>query len=104
MCQQKYSSFICELYIKLLSEDEKMQLIKTLDLNEFKNMNNQHVIKIMKLLGIYTMAGGGINNYPNQNRMHLFLYPNNFVNNNYIPLNIYNQRFQNQMNFENNNN
>ena len=104
MSQKKYSSFICELIIKLLSEDEKMQLIKTLDLNEFKNMNNQHVIKIMKLLGIYTMAGGGINNYPNQNRMHLFLYPNNFVNNNYIPLNIYNQRFQNQMNFENNNN
>ena len=53
MFQKKYSSFICEIYIKLLSEEEKIALIKTLGLDEFNNTNNQHVIKIMKLLGIY---------------------------------------------------
>ena len=83
MCQQKYSSFICELFVKLLSEEEKKALIKTLDLNEFNNMNNQHATKIMKSLGIY-------------------MNMDNNINNNDIPMNIYNQSFQNPMNFENN--
>ena len=105
MCEMKYSSFICELFVKLLSEEEKKVLIKTLDLDEFKNTDNQHVIKITNLLGIYKMTNNNINNFPYQ--MPLFPNPNNFnfvnnINNNDIPMNIYNKTFQNPMNFENN--
>ena len=102
MCQQKYSSFICELIIKLLSKEEKINLIRSLDLNEFSNTNNQHVIKIMKSLGIYKeIDNNNNNNFLNQ--MQLPFNSNYFTNNNYIPMNIYNQVFQNCNNFGNNN-
>ena len=103
MCQQKYSSFICELFVKLLSEEEKKALIKTLDLNEFNNMNNQHATKIMKSLGIYMNMDNNINNNF-QNQMQLPLSLNNFNNNNTFPMNLNNQGFQNPNNFGNTNN
>ena len=103
MCQQKYSSFICELFVKLLSEEEKIALIKTLDLNEFKNMNNQHATKILKSLGIYMNTDNNVNNNF-QNQMQLPLSLNNFNNNNNFPMNLNNQGFQNPNNFGNNNN
>jgi hypothetical protein len=104
MCQQKYSSFICELFVKLISEEEKIALIKTLDLNEFKYMNNQHAIKIMKSLGIYMNNDNNIINNNFQNQMQLPLSLNNFTNNNNFPMSMNNQGFQNPNNFGNNNN
>ena len=50
--QKKYSSFICELFIKIISTEEKIKLIKTLDLDYLLKSNNEHVIKIMKALGL----------------------------------------------------
>ena len=53
MCEKKYSSFICESFIKIISEEEKNELIKTLDFDYILKSNNKHLIKIMKYLGIY---------------------------------------------------
>ena len=33
MCEKKYSSFICELFIKIITLEEKTELIKSLDLD-----------------------------------------------------------------------
>ena len=52
MCRKKYSSFICELFINIISTEEKIKLIKTLDLDYLLKSNNQHAIKIIKALGI----------------------------------------------------
>ena len=52
MCEKKYSSFICELFIKLIKQEEKTELIKTLDLDYLLKSNNRHVIKILIALGI----------------------------------------------------
>ena len=56
MCKKKYSSFICELFIKIISAEEKKNLIKTLDLDYLLKSNNRHVIKIMTALGIFENA------------------------------------------------
>ena len=87
MCKSKYSSFVCELFVKMLNNDEKNQIVKTLDLNEIKNSNNPHAIKILKNLGIF------ISNDTNINKLPLSL--NNNMNNN---------SQQNFMNFGNQNN
>ena len=80
MCEKKFSSFICELYIKKISEKERNDLIKSLDLNYMLASNNQHVIKILKALGIYnndnvnSKLPFGLNN--NASKIY------NFINNN----------------------
>jgi len=52
MCEKKYSSFICELFIKIITLEEKTELIKNLDFDYILKSNNKHLIKIMKALGI----------------------------------------------------
>ena len=52
MCEKKYSSFICELFIKIITLEEKTELIKSLDFDYILKSNNKHLIKIMKALGI----------------------------------------------------
>ena len=52
MCQSKYSSFICELYVKKLKNEEKNELIKTLDLNMLKNCINNYAVSLLRYLGI----------------------------------------------------
>ena len=54
MCENKYASFICELYIKILTPEEKNKLIQSLDINLIIKANNPYAIKIMKVLGIYS--------------------------------------------------
>ena len=53
LCEKKYSSFICELFIKILTLEEKTELIKSLDFDYILKSNNKHLMKIMKALGIY---------------------------------------------------
>ena len=53
LCEKKYSSFICELFIKILTLEEKTELIKGLDFDYILKANNKHLMKIMKALGIY---------------------------------------------------
>ena len=53
LCEKKYSSFICELFIKILTLEEKTELIKGLDFDYILKSNNKHLMKIMKALGIY---------------------------------------------------
>ena len=82
MIKSKYSSFVCEIFVKLLNVEEKNQIIKTLDLNEIKNSNNPHAIKILKNLGIFiNNESTGINNYQNQFQLPLSLNNNNMNNN-----------------------
>ena len=53
MCEKKYSSFICEKFIEIITPEEKNKLIQSLDINSLIKSNNTHTIKIMKLLGIF---------------------------------------------------
>ena len=53
MCEKKYSSFICELFIKIITLEEKTELIKSLDLDYILKSNNKHLMKIMKALCIH---------------------------------------------------
>ena len=53
LCEKKYSSFICELFIKILTLEEKTELIKGLDFDYILKSKNKHLMKIMRALGIY---------------------------------------------------
>jgi hypothetical protein len=45
---------VCEKYIKVISVEEKRELINSINLNEISHkLNNIHFAKIMKTLGIY---------------------------------------------------
>ena len=72
MCEKKYSSFICESFIKIISEEEKIELIKTLDLDYILKSNNKHSMKILKYLGIDQ----------NQNKQFPFSLNIDYVNSN----------------------
>ena len=50
MCEKKYSSFICELYIKIISPEEKVDLNKFLKNTNIRASNNHHAMKIIKNL------------------------------------------------------
>ena len=87
MCKSKYSSFICESYVKTLNNDEKIQLIKTLDINSIIKSNNPNSVKILKSLGI------NMNIINAQNNIHLPLSLNNNMNNNNLNSNFTNYDF-----------
>ena len=72
MSEKKFSSFICELFIKIISEEEKIELIKTLDFDYMLKSNNKHSMKILKYLGFDQ----------NHNKQFPFSLNNDFVNGN----------------------
>ena len=81
MCEKKYSSFICELFIKIIKQEEKTELIKTLDLDYLLKSNNRHVIKIVIALGI--LENENINfNIPPFSINNNYSYVNEFKKNN----------------------
>ena len=85
MCEKKYSSFICELFIKIISTEEKIRLIKTLDLDYLLKSNNCHVIKIMIALGIYENINDNLNIPPfslNKDYSNNNTFENNNIKNN----------------------
>ena len=100
MCEKKYSSFICELYItKIISPEEKKELINSLDIEKIIELNNHHSMKILKILKILDIkfkpklnnqiqnANNIGFNMPNMtksrfNLMNNNLYGNNNINNN----------------------
>ena len=100
MCEKKYSSFICELYItKIISPEEKKELINSLDIEKIIELNNHHSMKILKILKILDIKFKpklnnqiqNVNNIgfnmPNMtksrfNLMNNNLYGNNNINNN----------------------
>ena len=92
MCEKKYSSFICELYIKIISPEEKVDLNKFLKNTNIRASNNHHAMKIIKNLENST-NNIKANYQVAKNR-------NNNKNNNgsYIPNNNINYNNQNNMN------
>ena len=93
MCEKKYSSFICEKFIKVITHEEKKELINSIDLNELNyKLNNTHFAKIMKALGIYN----------NQNNIN-FQLPSN-INNNFIMNDNHELNNSSRFDFVNNNN
>ena len=94
MIQNKYSSYICESFIKILSKEEKKYLINILKLNEMEKTDNTYSIKIMKLLGIDIDI--------NRNNFQIY---SDFINNNNSSLNYMNQIpcYPNFQNYWNNN-
>ena len=108
LSQIKYSSFICEFFIKIMSEDEKIEFIKKLDLNDYQNSNNPYQIKILGLLGIKinpdNNISNNINNFQNPMQLPLSLNNNNIMKDNNLPSNFNNFGQQNMNNFGNINN
>ena len=91
LSEKKYSSFICELFIKMISQEEKKELISSFNLDEMNNkLNNVHFAKIMKNLGIYNNQN---NNLP---------IPSNF-NNNFVANDNFGPNMISRFNFVNNN-
>ena len=90
LSQKKYSSFICESYIKAISKQEKQELLGSLDIDKIRRTNNHHSMKILKLLGVN-------NNNSNNNSYN---NPNNNFNNNpnftiQLPMSLNNNRINN---------
>ena len=54
MCMKKYSSFICEIFAKMISKEEKIKLINSFDWQYILRSNNRHLIKILNALNIQT--------------------------------------------------
>jgi hypothetical protein len=86
MSQKKYSSFICELCIKIISPEEKNEIINSMIKNIQTIKDNNHSIKIMKLLGIIYNSDNNFELRPNvdnrtTNNAHS-KYTNNDLNNN----------------------
>lgn len=96
MIGTKYSAFICELYVKMLSSEEKKVLVDSLDLNEIKKMNIQFGVKTLKMLGINNISDNNFNNnFANQMQLP-FNLGGYFNNNNFnFPQNYNNQIYQN---------
>ena len=84
MIQFKYSSFICEAFVKIIKK-EKININELLNLNNIGKTDNPYSIKIMKSLGIDI----GINNNDFQNQIQ---YPLKYINmnNNILSLNYMN--------------
>ena len=86
MSQKKYSSFICELYIKIISPEEKNEIINSMLKNIQTLKDNKNSIKIMKILGLIYNSDNNfelrqnINNRTTKNEYSI--YPNNDLNNN----------------------
>ena len=87
----KYSSFICDLFLKLANNSDKKQLITSLNLNIINNSNNinnnNDKIIMMKIIKSFEQNLGNNrnnninnNNYNNQNQIPLS--QNNYYNNN----------------------
>ena len=93
MYQKKYSSFICESYIKIISKEEKQELIKSLNIKKIIDSNNHHAIKILKQLGVNINP----NNNNSNNNLHLPMSLNNNKIN--FPVNI--MPNNNNINFNN---
>ena len=95
LSESKYSSFICELFIKHANNEDKKKLMNSLDLNDIKNSDNPYSMKIMKFLGVFNNPGNTISN-EFQNQINLPMSLNNFNQNNDMPSNF--------IHFGNNNN
>ena len=102
LSESKYSSFICEQYIKIANKDEKNELINILDSDEIRNTNNPNTIKIMKALGIFNTLE---NKSYNKINLPLSLHSSNNSNNSEGPFQNCSYNFipnYNNFNFQNN--
>ena len=88
MCVKKYSSFICEEYIKIITQEEKNELINLLNINKILYLNNEHSKKILKKLGIIINNNNNSKNQisknwnNNMNNSAHFMSNNNYIINN----------------------
>ena len=98
LSESKYSSFICEMYIKIANRDEKKDLINSLDSNEI-NTNNPYSMKIMKALGLFNTME---NKSYNKSNLPLNLHDSNISNDSYNFIHNFNNLFSSQNNTNNN--
>ena len=93
MCVKKYSSFICEEYIKIITQEEKNELINLLNINKILYLNNEHSKKILKKLGIIINNNNNSKNQisknwnNNKNNSAHFMPNNNYIINNQNKMN-----------------
>ena len=82
MCAQKYSSFICELYIKIIFPEKRKELIDSMNIGKTRCSNNHHRLKIFKI--IYNESNSSNKNALDVNNNS---NGNNNINNINIPYN-----------------
>ena len=88
---KKYSSFVCEQYIKMLHPEKRKELINSLDIKKIIKSNNHHSKKILTLLGVFNNSNNISNlnqNFPDNQTIHNqnSNYYSNINNpNNFIP-------------------
>ena len=111
LSENKYSSFICDLFLKLANNNEKKQLMVILNLNLINNNSNNNKLMMMKIIkslnqSIEDKNDNHINNINNLNNNSQFLNSqNNFtINRNSSNLINQNQLALNKINRNNFNN
>ena len=88
---KKYSSFVCEQYIKMLHPEKRKELINSLDIKKIIKSNNHHSKKILKLLGVFNNSNNISNlnqNFPDNQTIHnqnSNYYSNINIPNNFMP-------------------
>ena len=81
MCQKKYSSFVCELFIKMVHPENRIKLINFINIDKIIKSNKDYSLKILKLLGVNINSNNNLKLYPNlSNNMN---DQNNFMPNNW---------------------
>ena len=88
---KKYSSFVCEQYIKMLHPEKRKELINSLDIKKIIKSNNHHSKKILTLLGVFNNSNNISNlnqNFPDNQTIHnqnSNYYSNINIPNNFMP-------------------
>ena len=81
MCQKKYSSFVCELFINMVPHEKRIELINFINIDNIIKSNNDYSLKILKLLLVDINSNNTLKLYPslsnNMNNLNNFL-PNNW--------------------------
>ena len=92
LSRYQYSSLICESYIKIISREEKVELIDSLNKSKIQASNNHNSRKILKLLGINNSINFNINSQVSNNmNNNMYNYPYFILNNNNSNFNIPNK-------------
>ena len=82
LSRYQYSSLICESYIKIISREEKVELIDSLNKSKMRVLSNHNTMKILKLLENSINNNLNINHHESNNMNNYDYYMSNRNNSN----------------------
>ena len=82
LSRYQYSSLICESYIKIISREEKVELIVSLNKSKMRVLSNHNTMKILKLLENSINNNLNINHHESNNMNNYDYYMSNRNNSN----------------------